>query len=422
MSNVTAARVLERGRVRTPEAVRAEFPILGTSRAGKPLAYLDSAATSQKPLAVLNAMDDYYRRYNANVHRGVYTLSEQATAGYEDARAAVAGFIHAASAEEVVFTRNTTEAINLVAHSWGRRHIGPGDAILVSVLEHHSNLVPWQMLAEERGARILHLPIDGSGNLDLSTLDDLLAQSVKLVAITQMSNVLGTITPLPEIIRRAHAAGALVLVDGAQSVPHLAVDVHALGCDFLAFSAHKMVGPTGIGALYGRAELLEAMPPFLGGGSMIRNVTLERSTYADVPQRFEAGTPAIAEAIGFGAAARYLQELGMDWVREREAALTTLLIETLLPIPDVTVLGPTSGERGGAVSFTVRGVHPHDVASLLDEENVAVRAGHHCCQPLMSVLGVGATTRASVAFYNTAEDIEALARGLHRVRRVFGEA
>lgn len=422
MGNVAAARVLERGRVRTPEAVRAEFPILGTSRAGKPLAYLDSAATSQKPLAVLDAMDDYYRRYNANVHRGVYTLSEQATTGYEDARAAVAAFIHAASAEEVVFTRNTTEAINLVAHSWGRRHIGPSDAILVSVLEHHSNLVPWQMLAEERGARLLHLPIDPTGNLDLSSLDDLLAQSVKLVAITQMSNVLGTITPLPEIIRRAHAAGALVLVDGAQSVPHLAMDVQALGCDFLAFSAHKMVGPTGIGALYGRAELLEAMPPFLGGGSMIRNVTLERSTYADVPQRFEAGTPAIAEAIGFGAAARYLQELGMDWVRERETALTTLLIETLLPIPDVTVLGPTSGERGGAVSFTVRGVHPHDVASLLDEENVAVRAGHHCCQPLMSVLGVGATTRAGIAFYNTAEDIEALARGLHRVRRVFGEA
>ncbi|MGH2390209.1 MAG: SufS family cysteine desulfurase [Chloroflexota bacterium] len=396
--------------------------MLGTSRAGKPLAYLDSAATSQKPLAVLDAMDDYYRRYNANVHRGVYTLSEQATAGYEQARAAVAALIHASSAEEVVFTRNTTEAINLVAHSWGRRHIGPGDAILVSVLEHHSNLVPWQMLAEERGARILHLPIDGSGNLDLSTLDDLLAQSVKLTAITQMSNVLGTITPLPEIIRRSHAAGALVLVDGAQSVPHVAVDVQAPACDFLAFSAHKMVGPTGIGALYGRADLLEAMPPFLGGGSMIRNVTLERSTYADVPQRFEAGTPAIAEAIGFGAAARYLQELGMEWVREREAALTTLLIETLIPIPDVTVLGPTEGERGGAVSFTVRGVHPHDVASLLDEENVAVRAGHHCCQPLMGVLGVGATTRASVAFYNTPEDIEALARGLQRVRRIFGEA
>ena len=407
-------------RARTPLAARADFPILATSRDGMPLAYLDSAATAQKPLAVLEAMDDYYRRYNANVHRGVYTLSEQATAAYEDARATVAAFIHASTPEEVIFTRNTTEAINLVAHSWGRRNLGSGDAILVSELEHHSNLVPWQLLAEERGARMLAIPADPAGNLDLSRLDDLLAQSVKLVAITQMSNVLGTIPPIKEIITRAHAAGALVLVDGAQSVPHLPVDVQALGCDFLAFSAHKMVGPTGIGALYGRRELLEPMPPFLGGGSMIKHVTLERSTYADVPQRFEAGTPAIAEAIGFGAAVRYLQDLGMDRVRAREAELTTALIETLALIPDVTILGPTGGERGGAVSFTVRGVHPHDVASLLDEENVAVRAGHHCCQPLMRVLGVGATTRASIAFYNNQEDLKALARGLHRVGKVFG--
>jgi len=405
---------------RTPLEARADFPILATSRDGKPLAYLDSAATAQKPRAVLDAMDDYYRRYNANVHRGVYTLSEQATAAYEDARATVAAFVHAHSPEEVIFTRNTTEAINLVAHSWGRRNLGSSDAILVSELEHHSNLVPWQLLAEERGARMLAIPADPSGNLDLSRLDDLLAQSVKLVAVTQMSNVLGTIPPVKEIITRAHAAGALVLVDGAQSVPHLPVDVQALDCDFLAFSAHKMVGPTGIGALYGRRELLEAMPPFLGGGSMIRNVSLECSTYADVPQRFEAGTPAIAEAIGFGAAVRYLQDLGMDRVRAREGELTAALIETLAPIPGVTILGPLTGERGGAVSFTVRGVHPHDVASLLDEENVAVRAGHHCCQPLMRVLGVGATTRASIAFYNTQEDLEALARGLHRVGKVFG--
>jgi len=407
-------------RARTPPAVRADFPILATSRNGKPLAYLDSAATAQKPLAVLDAMDDYYRRYNANVHRGVYTLSEQATAAYENARATVAAFIHAPAPEEVIFTRNTTEAINLVAHAWGRRNLGPGDAILVSELEHHSNLVPWHLLAEERGARILHLPADFMGNLDLSRLDELLAQSVKLVAITQMSNVLGTIPPIKEIITRAHAAGAVVLVDGAQSVPHLPVDVQALDCDFLAFSAHKMVGPTGIGALYGRRVLLDAMPPFLGGGSMIRTVSLERSTYADVPQRFEAGTPAIAEAIGFGAAVLYLQDLGMDRVRAREAELTTALIETLAAIPHITVHGPTAGTRGGAVSFTVEGVHPHDVASLLDEENVAVRAGHHCCQPLMRVLGVGATTRASIAFYNTLEDIEALARGLQRVHRVFG--
>jgi cysteine desulfurase/selenocysteine lyase len=286
-------------------------------------------------------------------------------------------------------------------------------------MEHHSNLVPWQIMAEERGARLLHLPIDGQGRLDLTDLDALLARNVKLVAITQMSNVLGTINPIAEIARRAHRAGALVLVDGAQSVPHFPVDVQALDCDFLAFSAHKMVGPTGIGALYGRAAVLDAMPPFLAGGSMIRKVTLERSTYADVPQRFEAGTPAIAEAAGFGAAVKYLQGLGMEWVRAREHTLTAYLLEALATIPDLTIHGPSPGERGGAVSFSLRGIHPHDVASLLDEDNIAVRAGHHCCQPLMGVLGVPATTRASVYFYNTTEEVDALVRGLQRVCRVF---
>jgi cysteine desulfurase/selenocysteine lyase len=404
-----------------PATVRADFPILATHARGKPLVYLDSAATSQKPTVVIEAMSDYYRRYNANVHRGVYALSEQATAAYEDARAAFAGFIHAGQAEEVIFTRNTTEAINLVAYSWGRRNLGPGDAILTSVMEHHANIIPWQILAEERGARVLYLPIDSRGRLDLQDLDALLAENVKLVALSHMSNVTGTINPVGGIARRAHAAGALMLVDAAQSVPHFPVDVQALECDFLACSAHKMVGPTGIGALYGRFDLLDAMPPFLTGGSMIRTVTLERTTFADVPQRFEAGTPAIAEAVGLRAAVQYLTGLGMEWVQAREHALTTYMLEALAEVPDLTVFGPPAAERGGAVSFSLPGVHPHDVASLLDEDNIAVRAGHHCCQPLMQALGVGSTTRASVYIYNTTEDIDALVRGLQRVRRVFGE-
>ena len=402
--------------------IRADFPILATSRDRMPLVYLDNAATSQKPVAVLDAMTDYYARYNANVHRGVYAISEEATSAYEAARAALARFIGAEVPEEVVFTRNATEAINLVAYSWGRHSLRPGDAILLTVMEHHANLVPWQILAEERDLRLLYLPIDAQGRLDLSDLDSLLAQGVKLVALTQMSNVLGTINPIAEIARRAHAAGAVVLVDAAQSVPHLPVDVRELGCDFLVLSAHKMVGPTGIGALYGRLSLLEAMPPFMAGGSMIRTVTLERSTYADVPQRFEAGTPAIAEAVGFGAAVRYLDGLGMGWVEGRERGLTAYLLDALETVPGLTVHGPPLPDRGGAVSFSLTGVHPHDIASLLDEENIAVRAGQHCCQPLMRLLGMAATTRASVYFYNTTEEIDALARGLLRVVRIFGAA
>src|ERR1035437_9098001 len=382
------------------QTVRADFPILATSRSGLPLSYLDNAATSQKPQAVIAAMSDYYATYNANVHRGVYAISEQATAAYEAARADVAAFIHAPCPDSLVFARNTTEAVNLVAHAWGRRHIRAGDAILVSAMEHHSNLVPWQMLAEEVGARLL-------------------AQGVKLVAISHMSNVLGTINPVTEIGRRAHAAGALILLDAAQSVPHFPVDVQALDCDFLAFSAHKMVGPNGIGPLYPRREILESMPPFLGGGSMIRAVTLQHATYADIPQRFEAGTPAIAEAVGFGVAVRYLRDLGMERVQEREHLLTERLLETLAEVPGLTVVGPPAAERGGVASFSLRGAHPHDVATILDQENVAVRAGHHCCQPLMEVLDVPATTRASVYFYSTTAEIEALARGLQRVRRVF---
>ena len=402
-----------------PAVVRADFPILATSRDGKPLTYLDNAATSQKPRVVIETMSNYYATFNANVHRGVYEISERATEAYEEARKAVAGFINAPAAESVVFVRNATEAINLVAYAWGRRNIGPGDAILTSAMEHHSNLVPWHLLAEDRGARVLALPVDRQGRLDLADLDALLAQGVKLVAISHMSNVVGTINPVAEIARRAHAHGALVLVDAAQSVPHFPVDVQALDCDFLAFSAHKMLGPTGIGALYGRYEVLDAMPPFMGGGSMIRKVTLEKSTYADIPQRFEAGTPAIAEAIGFGAAVRYLTAVGMRRVREREHVLTEYLLETLAAMPSVTVYGPPAGERGGVASFNVRGVHPHDVASVLDQDNIAVRAGHHCCQPLMRVFDVNATTRASVYFYNTIEEIDTLARGIEHVRKVF---
>ncbi len=402
-----------------PSVVRPDFPILATSRDGKPLTYLDNAATSQKPRVVIDTMSSYYATFNANVHRGVYEISERATEAYEEARKTVAGFIGAPVAESVVFVRNTTEAINLVAHSWGRHHVGPGDAILTSAMEHHSNLVPWQLLAEDRGARLLALPLDGQGRMDLSNLDALLAQGVKLVAISHMSNVVGTINPVAEIAARAHAHGALVLVDAAQSVPHFPVDVQALDCDFLAFSGHKMLGPTGIGALYGRYEVLDAMPPFMGGGSMIRKVTLEASTYADLPQRFEAGTPAIAEALGFAAAVRYLSALDMERVRDYEHVLAEYLLRTLAAIPDVTVYGPPAAERGGVVSFTVRGVHPHDVASVLDQDNIAVRAGHHCCQPLMRVLDVSATTRASVYFYNTIEEIDTLARGIERVRKVF---
>jgi cysteine desulfurase/selenocysteine lyase len=419
-AKATGLAVAQATTCRASAAIRADFPILATARGGKPLIYLDNAATSQKPTAVIDAMTDYYRRYNANVHRGVYAISEEATAAYEGAREAVARFINAPSPDEVVFTRNATEAINLVAYSWGRRHLQPGDAILTSVMEHHSNLVPWQLLAEERGARLLHLPVDGQGRLDLVDLDALLARNVKLVAISHMSNVLGTINPIEAIVRRAHAAGARVLVDAAQSVPHFPVDVQAIDCDFLAVSAHKMCGPTAIGALYGRRSLLEAMPPFLGGGSMIRTVSLDHSTFADIPQRFEAGTPAIAEAVGFAAAVRYLEALGMAWVHAREQELAASMLETLGEVPGVTLYGPPAAERGGVVSFNLRNVHPHDVASILDEDNIAVRAGQHCCQPLLQALCVPATTRASVYFYNTEEEIKALARGLRRAARVFG--
>jgi len=401
-------------------AIRREFPILQQEVNGKPLAFLDSGASSQKPRQVIDCLEDYYKRYNANVHRGVYKLSEEATFAYERARGKVARFIGAASQREVIFTRNTTEALNLVAYSWGGANLQPGDRILLTIMEHHSNIVPWQQLAQRTGAKLDYLGIDGEGRLRLDELDQKLSERTKLVALTHQSNVLGTINPVRAIADRAHAVGAVVVVDGAQSVPHMPVDVQALGCDFLAFSGHKMCAPTGIGVLWGRRALLEAMPPFLGGGSMIKVVELEQSTYADLPARFEAGTPAIGEAIALGAACDYLSEIGMEAIHGHEVELLAYALERLSAVEGLTLFGPRSVEqRGAAVSFTLDGVHPHDVAAILDGENVAVRAGHHCTQPLHRQLDVPATTRASFYIYNTHEDVDRLAAGLEKARRMF---
>jgi cysteine desulfurase/selenocysteine lyase len=400
--------------------LRREFPILNQAVNGKTLAFLDSAASSQKPRRVIDCLEDYYRRYNANVHRGIYRLSEEATFAFERARGKVARFINARSQREIVFVRNTTEAINLVARSWGDANLREGDRILLSIMEHHSNLVPWQMLAQRTGAKLEFLPIDGEGRLALDNLEVQL-EGVRLVAITQQSNVLGTINPVAEIAQRAHAVGALVLVDGAQSVPHMPVDVQALDIDFLAFSGHKMCGPTGIGVLWGRRAILEQMPPFLGGGSMIKVVGLYESTYADIPARFEAGTPAIAEAIALGEAVDFLQEIGMDRIYAHERDLLGYALERLTEIEGLRVYGPTTTEmRGGAVSFTLEGVHPHDVAAVLDGEGIAVRAGHHCAQPLHAHYDIPATTRASFYLYNIPEEIDRLVAALHKVRTLFG--
>jgi cysteine desulfurase / selenocysteine lyase len=407
-------------------ALQRAFPILRREINGHPLAFLDSGASSQKPQRVIDCLANYYERYNANVHRGVYTLSEEATLAYEQARGKVARFVGAASPREIVFTRNTTEAINLVARAWGDANLRAGDHILLSVMEHHSNLVPWQMLAQRSGAQLDFLQIDDSGRLVLDDLDGgqgrppLLTEQTKLVAITHQSNVLGTINPLREIAARAHAVGALLLVDAAQSVPHMPVDVHDLGADFLAFSGHKMCGPTGIGVLWARRALLEAMPPFLGGGSMIKTVTLHETTYADVPARFEAGTPAIGEAIALGEAVDFLSEIGMDQIAEHEQLLIGYALERLSDVEGLRIYGPLSvEERGAALSFTLEGIHPHDLAALLDREGVAVRAGHHCCQPLHALLDVAATTRASFYLYNVPEEIDRLVIGLEKARRLF---
>ena len=401
--------------------VRNDFPILQREiSTGVPLVYLDSTATSQKPLAVIEAMDSYYRRSNANIHRGVHTLAEEATFMYEQARVKIAKFINAPSAHQVIYTRNTTESINLVAYSWARANLKAGDLVLLTEMEHHSNLVPWLMLQMERGIELDFIPVTKEGLLDLDVYRSLLSRSPKLVSFTHMSNVLGTINPAAEIIRQAHEAGAVTLVDAAQSVPHLSVDVQSLDADFLAFSAHKMCGPTGIGALYGKMDLLEAMPPFLGGGDMIKEVKLRSFRPNNLPHKFEAGTPAIAEAVGFGAAVDYLSSLGMDAIAAHEHEITEYALERLEEVPGVTLFGPGADSKGGVAAFTLEGVHPHDVAQILDRDGIAVRAGHHCAQPLHEKFGLPATSRASFYLYNTKDEVDLLVNGIYKVKELFG--
>ena len=401
--------------------VRKDFPILKRETSpGVPLVYLDSTATSQKPLAVIEAMDSYYRRSNANIHRGVHTLAEEATFMYEQARVKIAKFINAPSAHQIIYTRNTTESINLVAYSWARANLKSGDLVILTEMEHHSNLVPWHMLQAERGIELDFIPVTAEGLLDLDAYRSLLSRSPKLVSFTHMSNVLGTINPAAEMIRLAHAAGAITLVDGAQSVPHLAVDVQALDADFLAFSAHKMCGPTGIGALYGKLELLEAMPPFMGGGDMIKEVKLRSFRPNTLPHKFEAGTPAIAESVGFGAAVDYLSALGMEAIAAHEHEMTEYALERLEEVPGVKVFGPSAQNKGGVAAFTLEGVHPHDVAQILDRDGIAVRAGHHCAQPLHEKFGIPATSRASFYLYNTKDEVDLLVNGIYKVKELFG--
>jgi cysteine desulfurase / selenocysteine lyase len=402
------------------DRVRADFPILNVEvYPGVPLVYLDSAASSQKPEAVIQAMDDYYRSYHANVHRGVHRLSEMATTAYEAARITVADFIHAAEPAEVIFVGNATEAFNLVAYSWGRTNVGEGDEILLTEMEHHANIVPWQMLAEEKGAIVRYLPILADGTLDLSRLGEFLTERTQLFSFTAVSNVLGTINPVGRLVAAARAVGALTMVDGAQLVPHMQADVQSLDCDFLAFSSHKMCGPTGIGVLYGKRHLLEDMPPFLGGGDMIRRVTYEGFTPNELPWKFEAGTPRIAEAIGLGAAVEYLSALGMDSVHEHEQYITNYALESLSEIPGLTLLGPSGTQHGGLASFTLDGIHPHDIAEVLDKDGIAIRAGHHCAMPLHHRLGINSSARASFYVHTTLDEVDKLAAGLHHVRQVF---
>lgn len=401
-------------------AIREDFPILQQMINGKPLVYLDSTATSQKPESVLRAMNEYYERTNANVHRGVYTIAEQATEQYEAARKKVQKFINAKSWREIVFTRNATEALNLVAYAWGRVNVHAGDEVIITAMEHHSNIVPWQLLCQEKGATLKHIPVDANGLLELDALDSLLTDRTRLVCVVHVSNVLGTINPLDTIIPRAHAAGALTVIDGAQAAPHMPVDVQALGCDFYAFSGHKMLGPTGSGGLYARRALLESMPPFLAGGDMIREVHLDHSLWNELPYKFEAGTPAIAEAIGLGAAVDYLNALGMANVREHERELTAYALEKLQTVPGVSILGPLdANKRGGVIAFDFPDVHPHDLAAVLDREGICVRAGHHCAMPLHEQYGLAATTRASFYVYNTAEEVDYLAEKLAKVHQIF---
>ncbi|HJS30153.1 MAG TPA: cysteine desulfurase [Anaerolineales bacterium] len=400
--------------------IRRDFPILSREvRPGVPLIYLDSTATSQKPRQVIAAEERFYSLHNANIHRGIHTLAEEATAAYEEARSKVGRFIGVTNTREIIFTRNTTESINLVANAWGRHFLKSGDLILLTEMEHHSNLVPWQILAADLGLRLEFIPVTEAGTLDLDAYQSLLDMGPSLVSFTQMSNVLGTITPAKDIIRMAKEAGAATLVDAAQSVPHFPVDVLDLGVDFLAFSAHKMLGPTGIGVLYGRQELLEAMPPFLGGGDMIKRVRLRTFSPNELPYKFEAGTPAIAQAVGFGAAVDYLSSLGMEVVAQHETEIVAYALERLEEIPGLRLLGPPAEYRGGVVSFILDGLHPHDIAQVINEDGIAVRAGHHCAMPLHEKYGIPASTRASFYVYNTPEEVDRLVDSLYRVKKLF---
>jgi cysteine desulfurase/selenocysteine lyase len=405
------------------DEIRKDFPILDRKIRGKQLVYLDNAATTQKPRQVINALVHYYEHYNANIHRGLHTLAEEATAAYEASRVKAGEFVNAVNPEqEIVFTRNTTESINLVANAWGRKFLQPGDEIVFSAMEHHSNLVPWQLIALATGAKLRFIEIDDTGHLIWDDVVAKIGERTKVVAITQMSNVLGTINPVKEIAALAHGFGAIVVVDGAQSVPHMPVDVRDLDCDFLAYSSHKMLGPTGVGVLYGKRDLLYAMDPFLGGGEMIKRVTYEASTYADLPHKYEAGTPNIADVIAFGSAIDYLEGLGMDAVREHEIAITQYAIDRLCETDGVVVYGPKDAvEKGGAVTFNYRDLHPHDLSQVLDQEAIAIRDGHHCAQPLMRRLDTVATARASFYLYNRNDEVDALIDGIKASDRIFGD-
>ncbi len=402
------------------EKIRADFPILSVEAyPGVPLVYLDSAASSQKPEVVLAAMDTYYRQMNANVHRGIHRLSEDATNAYEAARLKIARFINALDESLIIYVRNATEGFNLVAYSWGRQNIQAGDEILLTEMEHHANLVPWQMLAEEKGAVVRYIPFLPDGTLDLSRLDMLLTERTKLFSFTAVSNVFGTINPVRQLVDAGHAVGAVVMVDAAQAVPHTAVDVQAWDCDFMTFSGHKMCGPTGIGILYGKRRLLENMPPFMGGGDMIRRVTLEGSTWNDLPWKFEAGTPSIAEGIGLGTAVDYLTNIGMDNIHAHEQFITHYALEALSEIKGITLYGPPASQRAGVATFTIQGIHPHDISEVVDKDGIAIRAGHHCAMPLHLRLNISATARASFYLHTTTQEIDKLVASLNRTRKLF---
>ncbi|WP_163990743.1 cysteine desulfurase [Pyxidicoccus caerfyrddinensis] len=400
------------------QKVRADFPILRQEVRGRPLVYLDSAATSQKPQAVIDSIVRFYQHDNANVHRGVHVLSERATEAYEGARETVRRFINARDAKEIIFVRGTTEAINLVAQTYGRKHLGPGNEVLITHIEHHANIVPWRMLCEQTGAVLKVIPVDERGELKLDAVDALMTERTRILAVTHVSNALGTVVPVKELTRRAHAKGIPVLVDGAQAVTHFPVDVQDLGCDFYAFSGHKMFGPTGIGVLYGRLERLEPLPPYQGGGDMILSVTMEKVTYNRVPHRFEAGTPDLAGAVGLAAAIEYLEALGMANVAAHDQELLAYATKALESVPGLRIVG-TAREKSAVLSFLLEDIHPHDVGTILDREGICIRTGHHCAQPVMQYFKVPATSRASLALYNTTEDVDALVRGLHKVLEVF---